>query len=311
LKNENADIRGGHRPRKRFGQNFLTDLKLREFIVNSAYIIKTDTVLEVGPGRGELTGIIAVRCPVIAVEIDRDLVKLLKTRFEGNPKVEIIEGDILAFDFDNLPVKKFKVIGNVPYYITTPIIFKLLEKKERIETIILTIQKEVAERLVAVPGGKEYGVLTAMVGMYAEVKILKIIPAAAFYPAPQVDSAVISIKPLEFTRAPVKNTAVFEKLVKTCPVPLVMAGGKKLPEFEALELTYNAISRGAAGVDMGRNIFQSDSPVAMIQAVRAIVHDNATPKKAYELYKSLKARLKSKKSKVKGVTASKAELSRH
>jgi putative autoinducer-2 (AI-2) aldolase len=103
----------------------------------------------------------------------------------------------------------------------------------------------------------------------------------------------------------------FEKLVKTCPVPLVMAGGKKLPEYEALELTYSAISHGAAGVDMGRNIFQSEVPVAMIQAVRAIVHDNATPKKAYEIYKSLKARSKSKKSKVKGVTASKEELSRH
>ncbi len=103
----------------------------------------------------------------------------------------------------------------------------------------------------------------------------------------------------------------FEKVVKTCPVPIVMAGGKKLPELEALELTYSAVSRGAAGVDMGRNIFQSDSPVAMIQAVRAIVHDSATPKKAYEIYKSLKARLKSKKSKLKGVTASKAELSRH
>ncbi|MDP3261308.1 MAG: 3-hydroxy-5-phosphonooxypentane-2,4-dione thiolase, partial [Thermodesulfovibrionales bacterium] len=103
----------------------------------------------------------------------------------------------------------------------------------------------------------------------------------------------------------------FEKVVKTCPVPIVMAGGKKLPEMEALELTYSAISRGAAGVDMGRNIFQSDSPVAMIQAVKAIVHDNATPKKAYDIYKSLKARLKSKKSKVKGVTASKTDLSRH
>ncbi|KAF0144992.1 MAG: fructose-bisphosphate aldolase [Nitrospirae bacterium] len=103
----------------------------------------------------------------------------------------------------------------------------------------------------------------------------------------------------------------FEKVVKTCPVPIVMAGGKKLPEMEALELTYNAISRGAAGVDMGRNIFQSDSPVAMIQAVKAIVHDNATPKKAYEIYKGLKARLKSKKSRVKGVTASKTDLSRH
>ncbi len=103
----------------------------------------------------------------------------------------------------------------------------------------------------------------------------------------------------------------FEKVVKTCPVPIVMAGGKKLPEMEAFELTYNAISRGAAGVDMGRNIFQSDSPVAMIQAVKAIVHDNATPKKAYEIYKGLKARLKTKKSRVKGVTASKTDLSRH
>lgn len=84
----------------------------------------------------------------------------------------------------------------------------------------------------------------------------------------------------------------FENLVKTCPVPLVMAGGKKLPELEALELTYNAVKRGAAGVDMGRNIFQSDAPVAMIQAVRAIVHENVTPKKAYELYNSLKSNKK-------------------
>jgi len=104
----------------------------------------------------------------------------------------------------------------------------------------------------------------------------------------------------------------FEKLVKTCPVPLVMAGGKKLPEYEALELTYNAISRGAAGVDMGRNIFQSDAPVAMIQAVRAIVHDNATPKTAYEIYKGLKAKAAKKSpKKIKGITASKEELSRH
>lgn len=87
----------------------------------------------------------------------------------------------------------------------------------------------------------------------------------------------------------------FEKLVKSCPVPLVMAGGKKLPELDALELTYNAIKRGAAGVDMGRNIFQSDNPAAMIQAVNAVVHDNFTPKKAYELYADLKASKKKKK----------------
>ncbi len=89
----------------------------------------------------------------------------------------------------------------------------------------------------------------------------------------------------------------FDNIVKTCPVPLVMAGGKKLPELEALELTYNAIKRGASGVDMGRNIFQSDDPVAMIQAVRAVVHDNETPKKAYELYKTLKSGKKKKKGK--------------
>jgi putative autoinducer-2 (AI-2) aldolase len=104
----------------------------------------------------------------------------------------------------------------------------------------------------------------------------------------------------------------FEKIVKTCPVPLVMAGGKKLPEFEALELTHNAIKRGAAGVDMGRNIFQSEAPVAMIQAVKAVVHDNATPKQAFDLFNTLKAQSKAgKKGGVKGVTASREELSRH
>ncbi|MBA4371265.1 MAG: 3-hydroxy-5-phosphonooxypentane-2,4-dione thiolase [Thermodesulfovibrio sp.] len=104
----------------------------------------------------------------------------------------------------------------------------------------------------------------------------------------------------------------FEKLVKTCPVPLVMAGGKKLPEYEALELTYNAIKRGAAGVDMGRNIFQSDDPVAMIQAVRAVVHENAKPKEAYDLYNSLKRQSKrGKKSSGKSVTASKEEINKH
>jgi putative autoinducer-2 (AI-2) aldolase len=104
----------------------------------------------------------------------------------------------------------------------------------------------------------------------------------------------------------------FEKLVKTCPVPLVMAGGKKLPELEALELTHNAIKRGAAGVDMGRNIFQADDPVAMIQAVRAVVHENASPQKAFDLYRTLGKKGKaSKKMGLRGVTASKEQLSRH
>jgi putative autoinducer-2 (AI-2) aldolase len=103
----------------------------------------------------------------------------------------------------------------------------------------------------------------------------------------------------------------FEKVVRTCPVPVVMAGGKKLPELEALELTFNAIKRGASGVDMGRNIFQADNPVAMIQAVKAVVHENAKPKEAFDLYNSLKSAKSLKKSKVRGVTASREDLSRH
>jgi putative autoinducer-2 (AI-2) aldolase len=103
----------------------------------------------------------------------------------------------------------------------------------------------------------------------------------------------------------------FEKVVRTCPVPVVMAGGKKLPERDALELTYNAVKRGAAGVDMGRNIFQSDAPVAMIQAVGAVVHEGAKPSEAYDLYLGLKKKVKAKGSRVRGVTASARELSRH
>lgn len=104
----------------------------------------------------------------------------------------------------------------------------------------------------------------------------------------------------------------FERLVKTCPVPLVMAGGRKLPELEALELTYNAMSRGASGVDMGRNIFQSEAPVAMIQAVREIVHNNASPKQAFDLYNTLKPKFKqAAETDVEEVTASAEELKKH
>jgi len=103
----------------------------------------------------------------------------------------------------------------------------------------------------------------------------------------------------------------FEKVVSTCPVPIVMAGGKKLAELEALELTHNAIKRGASGVDMGRNIFQSDDPVAMIQAVKAVVHENAKPKEAFDLYQSLKSAKSRKKAKIRSVTATREELSRH
>jgi len=204
-----------YKPKKRFGQNFMKDRSLREFIVNSASLSQKDTVLEIGPGRGELTGIIASKCPVVAVEIDRDLAALLKNKFAGNERVKIIEGDILAVEFNKISVPKFKIIGNIPYNITTPIIFKILESRSGIETAVLTVQKEVAERLAAKPGSGDYGVLTIMAGIFASVEILRTIPAAAFFPAPNVDSAVICLRPLKDPAVPEKELALFEKLVKT------------------------------------------------------------------------------------------------
>lgn len=183
------------RPLKRFGQNFITDESVIRKITNCAKLKREDTVLEIGAGHGELTGLIAENAgKVIAIEIDRGLCRLLNKKFSEFRNVEIIEGDILKLDIGRLVSgKKMKVIGNLPYYMTTPILMKLFGEKDFISHIIIMVQKEVGERMAANPGGKTYGALSVSVSYHT--KIEKVIPVSkhCFHPEPKVDSCLISM----------------------------------------------------------------------------------------------------------------------
>ncbi len=197
-----------------FGQNFLSDTGILRSIVNAAAVKPEDTVLEIGPGKGTLTGIIASFCKVIAVEIDKKLVLYLKEKFKDNPNVTIIEGDILELDIPALLPKKSKLIANIPYYISTPIIFKILENREYFTTAVLTVQKELADRITAEHGSKIYGVLTVMVQFAAAARFMRLIPAAAFHPKPDVDSAVLRLDIPSKPTFRCNNEAFFREMVR-------------------------------------------------------------------------------------------------
>jgi 16S rRNA (adenine1518-N6/adenine1519-N6)-dimethyltransferase len=173
-----------------------------------------DLVVEIGAGKGRLTEFIAEKVSkVLAIEVDRRLCRELMEKFSGREEVEIVCGDVLKFDFTALP--PFKVIANIPYYITTPILFRLLEDSVPLITATLTVQKEVAERIVASAGTKKYGVLSVMVQFVADVEVLFYIPKGAFAPPPKVDSAVVFIKRLSVPRVSVSDRRLFRKIVKT------------------------------------------------------------------------------------------------
>ncbi len=179
-------------PRKKMGQNFLVDEEMAKKIVESGEVSKIDTVIEVGPGTGALTRELAERAgKVIAVEKDKGLVNLLRDFFEKCENVEIVEEDILNYEIKE---KKYKVIANVPYYITSPIIRKFLEERHPPSLIVLTLQKEVAERIKARP--PKMNLLAVSVQVYAEAKTLFHLPPSSFYPSPGVTSSVVSIKPV-------------------------------------------------------------------------------------------------------------------
>ncbi len=200
-------------PKKRLGQHFLYDPSIIERIVNKASITSEDLVIEIGPGPGIMTEVISEKAGhLIAVEIDEKLADSLRRRFSGRENITILNEDFLKF---TLPGdKKFKVIGNIPYYITTPIIFKLIEA-ESLLSATLTIQKEVAQRIVASPGCKDYGVLSIMVQFMTIPELAFNIPARAFHPPPKVDSSVIHL--IKRTESPVKllDKRLFVRVVKT------------------------------------------------------------------------------------------------
>lgn len=201
---------------KKLGQNFLIDETIVNNIVAAAELTAEDNVLEVGPGIGTLTqGLAESGAKVTAVELDKRLLPVLATTLEGYDNVRIVNGDILQVNImEEVQAPSFKVCANLPYYITTPIIFALLEKRLPMERLVAMVQKEVAERMAAQPGGKDYGALSVAIQYYTEPEIAFIVPPSSFIPAPSVDSAVIVCKRRQQPPVQVEDEALFFRVVK-------------------------------------------------------------------------------------------------
>ena len=201
---------------KKLGQNFLINENVVRQIVEAAELSEADTVLEVGPGIGTLTqGLAESKARVVAVELDTRLLPVLATTLNGYDNVRVVHGDILKVNImEEVGAPSFKVCANLPYYITTPIIFALLEKRLPMERLVAMVQKEVAERMAAQPGGKEYGALSVAIQYYTEPKIAFIVPPTSFIPAPAVDSAVIVCKRREKPPVEVCDEGLFFRVVK-------------------------------------------------------------------------------------------------
>ena len=202
------------RAKKSLGQNFLQDPHYLGRIVDASRISHEDQVLEIGPGLGHLTRRLADRSArLLALELDDRLVPVLKQEFRENGNVEIVLADALEYAYDALP-GRWKVVANLPYYISTPIIQKLLASRARFSSLTLMLQKEVAERIAAQPGGKEYGYLSVLVQLYSEPRIEFLVPPGAFRPKPGVDSAVITLDVRDSPAVSLRNEAFFIRLVK-------------------------------------------------------------------------------------------------
>jgi len=187
-------------PRKSLGQNFLTDENIINKIGRAGNLAADDLVLEVGPGLGALTeNLLKSVAQVVAVEYDRGLCSILNERLADFKNLLLLNQDILALDIPQTlknyssAAYHFKVLANLPYYITTPVIFKLIESGLPWELMVFLVQNEVAERLVASPAAKEYGALTVMIGFLGTVEKIGFVPKTVFYPAPKVDSAIVRI----------------------------------------------------------------------------------------------------------------------
>ncbi|HXY62203.1 MAG TPA: 16S rRNA (adenine(1518)-N(6)/adenine(1519)-N(6))-dimethyltransferase RsmA [Nitrospirota bacterium] len=202
------------RPKKSLGQNFLKDPYYLTKIADAAKILPEDNVLEIGPGLGHLTRMLAGRAKrVVALELDERLIQPLKLEFETNPHIAVIHADALEYPFETL-VGKWKVVANLPYYISTPIIQQLITHRDKFINLTLMLQKEVAERIAAPPGGKEYGFLSVLVQLFAVPKIEFKVPPGAFTPRPEVDSAVMTLVIRDRPAVPVHDEEFFKVLVK-------------------------------------------------------------------------------------------------
>ena len=206
---------------KNFGQNFLIDENVLKNIVKASEVQKEDLIIEIGPGLGTLTSFLLEKAgKVICVEIDKKMLNILTDRFSLYENFELINDDILKVDLNkviskNSNFKNVKVVANLPYYITTPIIMKLLEDKINLKSITVMVQKEVAKRLTETPGGKETGSITYSINYYTDAKLILEVSKECFIPSPKVDSAIIKLDLLKTPRIKLENEELFFKIIKS------------------------------------------------------------------------------------------------
>lgn len=206
----------GLRANKKLGQNFLINEEVIDEIVQKSEITNEDVVIEIGPGLGSLTkALLGKAKKVVVIELDPNMVDVLKSRFL-NDNLEIVFGDVLKVDLNEIIGKEtsVKVVANLPYYITTPIIMKLLEERYKFKFITVMVQKEVGERICSEPGTKEYGAITIAVKYYSVPQIIIDVPKENFLPSPEVDSCVIKLDILEAPSVNVKDEDKFFEIVR-------------------------------------------------------------------------------------------------
>ena len=207
------------RARKALGQNFLVDRNVLSRIAALVAAGPDDHILEIGPGKGALTALLAEQCGrLVAVEVDTRLVPLLREGFAANPRVEVVEGDILELDLRRLlnggGTGPWKLAANLPYNISTPVLFLLLEHRDLFSRLVLMLQKEVGDRLAAPPGCKEYGAISVFFQLYFAVRRECLVKPGSFHPVPKVDSVVLSFTPLPAPREEVGDEQLFRRVVK-------------------------------------------------------------------------------------------------
>ncbi len=210
----------GFFPKKRLGQHFLVDRNILNKVVRTAQVGREDIVLEVGPGLGEMTKVLADLVKrVIAIEIDAGLVEILRKKLADCPNVEVVQSDILKLDFRRFFEKErqtIKVVANLPYQISTPLLFRFIEAKEVFSAFTLMLQREVGERLVAPAGGKDYGPLSIFVQLFLNVSTRFLIKPSAFFPSPKVESALVRMVWKEKSMIEKKDEEWFKGVVKAC-----------------------------------------------------------------------------------------------
>ena len=269
-----AQSGGLPRPRKRFGQHFLRDRSVLARIADALALTGDETVVEIGPGRGALTDLLVERARrLIAVEIDRDLAAHLRDRYAGRPHVEVLEQDVLTVDLGAATGGPYVLAGNVPYYITTPILFHALRPPRPLRAVYL-VQREVADRLAAAPGGKTYGALSVNVQAVARVEFIAAVPPGAFQPPPKVDSAVVRITPRADPVIEPHEERAYRSFVQAAFGLRRKQMLRVLRSAAALDVDAAAAALATAGVDPEARP-ETLEPAAFARVVRAVAAERA------------------------------------